>query len=102
MTDWVTDDNQVSGFINTFGNLVLGAYLLPDSTKFKSKYTYTNYITEALRLANMFLIDSATKMNPNINYGGIIPTGPYTATSAKDLVLDKKAYGRGVGMITLI
>lgn len=41
-------------------------------------------------------------MNPNMNYGAIIPSGPYTATSAKDLKTDGKAYGRGVGMITLI
>lgn len=82
------------------GNLVVGAYLLPDSTKYKAKYTYKDYVNEALRITKIFFINSATKMSPNMNYGQIVPIGPVTATSAADYKIDSTTMGRGEGMIT--
>ena len=68
MADWITDDNALTGYITAMSNLVLGAYMMPDTTVFK-KYTYKDYVKEALRISNAFFVDAATKMNPNMNYG---------------------------------
>lgn len=40
-------------------------------------------------------------MNPNMNYGQIVPIGPYSALSASDLSITSTTVGRGEGMITL-
>ena len=40
-------------------------------------------------------------MNPNMNFGGLIPIAPLTATSAADISFPTGTYGRGVGMISL-
>ena len=75
------------------GNLVVGAYLLPDSTKYKSKYTCKDYVNEALRITKIFFVNSDTKMSPNMNYGQIVPIGPVTATSAADYKIDSTTMG---------
>ena len=56
--------------------------MVNDAAPFKGKYYSSDYLTEALRLINAWFVDSATKMNPKMDYGQIIPTGPYGATSA--------------------
>ena len=101
MSNWIPDGDTIQGLVDAVESTVIGAYLLPDTLKFRSKYYYTDYITECLRILNVFFITPSTMMNPNMNYGGLIPIAPLTATSAADISFPSGTYGRGVGMISL-
>lgn len=99
---FITDDNQFGGYQKSLRNLVLGAYLLPDGAKYKkTSYTYVDFVKEALRITNIFFINPATKMNPNMNYAQIVPIGPAYAKSAAEYKIDSTTKGRGIGMISL-
>ena len=101
MSNWLPDGSTIQDFVDSVESTVIGAYLLPDTLKFRSKYYYKDYITECLRILTVFFITPSTMMNPNMNYGGLIPIAPITATSSADISFPSGSYGRGAGMISL-
>lgn len=72
--NWYPDVNEMQSFNLNLTYLMITAYLLPPgvnytTSKSNPNYTSIDFVKEACRITNIFLINNDTKMNPNMNYG---------------------------------
>ncbi len=71
---------------------------MPNGATYSSaKYNYTSYINEALRIINIWFVNNATKMNPNVRYGQMTPNAPAFGKSSQ-MYFDTGAEGAGIGI----